>query len=77
MPSCGDVPVNEDQLPVILPKHLKPKGLESLNRVCGIFKNLCPVCGKEARRETDTMDTFVDSVGISCGIVASGEGTNF
>ena len=61
-PSCGDVPVNEDQLPVILPKHLKPKGVGNPLTECTEFlKTLCPVCGKEARRETDTMDTFVDS----------------
>ena len=60
--SCGDVPVNEDQLPVILPKHLKPKGVGNPLTDCVEFlKTCCPVCGKEARRETDTMDTFVDS----------------
>ena len=61
-PSCGDVPVNEDQLPVILPKHLKPKGVGNPLTDCVEFlKTCCPVCGEEARRETDTMDTFVDS----------------
>ena len=61
-PSCGDVPVNEDQLPVILPKHLKPKGVGNPLTECAEFlKTSAPFVIQEARRETDTMDTFVDS----------------
>jgi leucyl-tRNA synthetase len=59
---CGDVPVPEADLPVLLPEDLVPDGSGNpLNR-CEAFLNVgCPRCGKPARRETDTMDTFVDS----------------
>ncbi|MEX2523342.1 MAG: leucine--tRNA ligase [Gammaproteobacteria bacterium] len=59
---CGDVPVPDDQLPVVLPEDCVPDGSGNpLNRR-GDFINVdCPACGKAARRETDTMDTFVDS----------------
>ena len=60
--SCGAVPVPEADLPVRLPEDLVPDGSGNpLNR-CEEFLNApCPKCGKPARRETDTMDTFVDS----------------
>ncbi|TVS10104.1 MAG: leucine--tRNA ligase, partial [Wenzhouxiangella sp.] len=59
---CGAVPVPEQDLPVVLPEDLVPDGSGNpLNR-CEAFLNVaCPKCGKPARRETDTMDTFVDS----------------
>ena len=60
---CGTLPVPEDQLPVILPVDLElgPEGQSPLSRDESFFKVSCPGCGGEARRETDTMDTFVDS----------------
>lgn len=59
---CGSVPVPEKDLPVVLPEDLIPDGSGNpLNRCEGFLKVACPSCGKPARRETDTMDTFVDS----------------
>ena len=60
--SCGVVPVPEKDLPVVLPEGLVPDGSGNpLNKCDAFLKVACPCCGKEARRETDTMDTFVDS----------------
>jgi len=60
--SCGDVPVPEDQLPVKLPEDVVPDGAGSpLARMPEFYQCSCPSCGKPARRETDTMDTFVES----------------
>ncbi len=60
--ACGDVPVPEDQLPVVLPEDCVPDGSGNpLNRRGDFLACTCPRCGKAARRETDTMDTFVDS----------------
>ena len=62
-PECGTVPVPEEELPVMLPENVefKPTG-ESPLRSCEEFVNtVCPRCGHSARREVDTMDTFVDS----------------
>ena len=60
--SCGAVPVPDDRLPVVLPEHLVPDGSGNpLNKYPEFLNCPCPQCGKPARRETDTMDTFVDS----------------
>ena len=60
--TCGPVPVPEKDLPVVLPQDLVPDGSGNpLNRCEAFLKVDCPCCGKPARRETDTMDTFVDS----------------
>jgi len=59
---CGDVPVPDDQLPVVLPEDLVPDGTGNPLAKTPAFLNCkCPKCGKPAKRETDTMDTFVDS----------------
>lgn len=61
-PSCGDVPVPEDQLPVVLPAHIVPDGVGSpLARMPEFYETNCPKCGVVAKRETDTMDTFMES----------------
>ena len=61
-PSCGDVPVPQDQLPVMLPEECVPDGSGNpLNKRADFLNTRCPKCGKPAQRETDTMDTFVDS----------------
>lgn len=60
--SCGDVPVPDDQLPVKLPEDCVPDGAGNpLNKRAEFLNCSCPRCGKPAKRETDTMDTFVDS----------------
>jgi leucyl-tRNA synthetase len=59
---CGAQPVNESDLPVELPTNLIPSGKSSPLTSCSEFyKTTCPSCGKSAKRETDTMDTFVES----------------
>jgi leucyl-tRNA synthetase len=59
---CGPVPVPYEDLPVVLPEDLVPDGSGNPLAKCEAFLNVpCPRCGKPARRETDTMDTFVDS----------------
>ncbi len=60
--ACGDVPVPEADLPVLLPEDLVPDGSGNPLNKCAAFVHVaCPKCGQPARRETDTMDTFVDS----------------
>jgi leucyl-tRNA synthetase len=61
-PKCGDVGVPDAELPVVLPEDLVPDGSGSpLAKSRSFYETKCPKCGGAARRETDTMDTFVDS----------------
>ncbi len=62
-PNCGIVPVPEDQLPVLLPEdaEFRPTGESPLKYHAAFANTTCPECGKAATRESDTMDTFVDS----------------
>ena len=62
-PKDGVVPIPEDQLPVILPLHVKitGKGRSPLLDVPEFIDVKCPKCGSDAKRESDTMDTFIDS----------------
>jgi leucyl-tRNA synthetase len=61
-PDCGIVPVPDEQLPVVLPTNVQFEGVRSpLTTMESFYKTTCPSCGGEARRETDTFDTFVES----------------
>ena len=63
-PECGDVPVPEADLPVLLPEGIKdwiPKGRSPLADVPEFVSAKCPKCGGPAERDADTMDTFIDS----------------
>ena len=60
--TCGEVPVPDEDLPVILPENLVPDGSGNpLAKLAAFVECRCPRCNRAARRETDTMDTFVDS----------------
>jgi leucyl-tRNA synthetase len=63
--ACGEVPVPTEALPVVLPSaeglDLKPKGTSPLGGATDWVNVVCPNCGAAAKRDTDTMDTFVDS----------------
>ena len=59
---CGDVPVPKQDLPVVLPENVVPDGAGSpLAKMPEFYQTQCPSCGGAARRETDTMDTFMES----------------
>ena len=60
-PTCGDVPVPEDQLPVVLPEDVKIDVGSPIKKMPSFYQCACPRCGGPAERETDTMDTFVES----------------
>ncbi len=60
--ACGDVPVPAEQLPVVLPEDVIPDGSGSpLAKMPEFYETACPKCGGHAKRETDTMDTFMES----------------
>ena len=60
--ACGQVPVPEDQLPVVLPTDVVPDGSGNpLSKMPEFYQTSCPSCGADAKRETDTLDTFVES----------------
>ncbi len=60
--TCGDVPVPAEQLPVVLPEDVVPDGSGSpLAKMPEFYETQCPKCGGHAKRETDTMDTFMES----------------
>ena len=61
-PSCGSVPVPEDQLPVVLPEDVSFEGVGSpIKKMPSFYETTCPSCGGKAERETDTFDTFFES----------------
>jgi len=61
-PSCGEVPVPEDQLPVVLPTEIDFDGVGSpIKKMPEFYETTCPTCGGKAERETDTFDTFMES----------------
>jgi leucyl-tRNA synthetase len=60
--ACGDLPVPDQDLPVVLPENVTITGAGSpLARMPEFYETACPRCGGKAKRETDTMDTFVES----------------
>ena len=59
---CGDVPVNEEDLPIKLPENITiDESGSPLNKLKSFYECKCPICGKPAKRETDTLDTFFES----------------
>lgn len=60
--TCGVIPVPEDQLPVVLPTDVDfSESISPLHTMASFYETTCPKCGKTARRETDTFDTFMES----------------
>jgi len=59
--TCGDVPVPDEQLPVVLPEDVKIDIGSPIKKMPSFYETTCPKCGGKAERETDTMDTFVES----------------
>ena len=74
-PKCGVVPVPEDQLPVVLPDRIEITGTgrSPLENVPEFVNVTCPQCGGPARRETDTMDTFIDSLLVFLPLLRSAQ----
>jgi leucyl-tRNA synthetase len=61
-PSCGEVPVPAEQLPVVLPENVTMDGVGSpIKKDASFYETTCPTCGGKATRETDTLDTFFES----------------
>ncbi|MDP2828710.1 MAG: leucine--tRNA ligase [Sulfuricellaceae bacterium] len=60
-PTCGDVPVPEKDLPVVLPEDVQMDVGSPIKEMPSFYETTCPTCGGHATRETDTMDTFVES----------------
>ena len=61
-PTCGEVPVPEEQLPVVLPEDVAFDGIGSpIKKMPEFYETTCPTCGGKAERETDTFDTFMES----------------